>query len=195
MDSLQDIWDKYQKWCRLVILLHESGETICKDILYKMGIADLSNGAEIYQKLETHKEKIKKMAFYQQKILLPYGKVIDTSKLDVSLQTHIIRILDTTKNYPLIGKLRDHRNELFHMSECKRDMAERQFKKYWDQISELLTAHCFDVNKLNYLKTDNHLNRTHEKRFKDILHHIKGKVELLLLLLFFYFIYSKYQSR
>ena len=187
MDSLQDIWDKYQKWCRLVILLHEGGETICKDILYKMGIADLSNGAEIYQKLETHKEKIKKMAFYQQKILLPYGKVIDTSKLDVSLQTHIIRILDTTKNYPLIGKLRDHRNELFHMSECRRDMTERQFKKYWDQISELLTAHCFDVNKLNYLKTDNHLNRTHEKRFKDILHHVKGKVELLLLFLFYLF--------
>lgn len=186
MDSLQNIWNKYQKWCRLVILLQEGGETICKDILYKMGIADVSDGAEIYQKLEPHKEKIKKMEFYQQKILLPYSKVIDTSKLDVSLQTHIVGILDTTNNYPLIGKLRDNRNELFHMSERKRDMTEKQFKKYWDQISEILTAHCFDMNLLSDLKTDNHLNKLRKKQFKDILRDIKGKVELLLILVVFF---------
>lgn len=176
MDSLPNIWKKYRKWCRLVILTHEGGEAVCKNILNNMGIKDLSNGTEIYQKLEPHAREITKMLPYQRKILLPRNKVIDTSKLDISLQTHIIRILDTTKKYPLIGKLRDKRNEFFHMPEGRRHMTERQFKNYWIQISRLLTDLCYDMKLMNGLKTNVNLSKEREELFEYILHQVKGKV-------------------
>lgn len=166
MASLPDIWNKYRKWCRLVMLLHEGGETVCKDILDKLGVTDITDGGELYRKLEIHKTKIKKLAPYQQKILLPYSKVIDKTKLDVSLNTHIIAILDTAKTYPLIGKLRDKRNELFHMPDSKRNMAEQQFKDDWDEISQLLIKLGCSLNFLNGLKTDDHLSEELEKRLK-----------------------------
>ena len=99
MASLTDIWNKYRKWCRLVILLHEGGEIVCKDILCKIGVTNVTDGVEIYQKLEPYKETIKKMRGYQKKVLLPDNKVIDTAKLDFALNTHIIEILDTGKKH------------------------------------------------------------------------------------------------
>ena len=79
MASLTDIWNKYRKWCRLDVLLHEGGETVCKDILCEIGVKNVMDGVEIYQKLEPYKETIKKMYKYQQKVLLPDDKVTNTA--------------------------------------------------------------------------------------------------------------------
>ena len=173
------IWNKYQKWCRVVILLQEGGETVCKDILFNMGV-DMKNGRVIYQKLEQHRTDINKLARYQRVILLPNSKNVDTSKLDLSLQTHIIGILDKTK-FPVMKELRDKRNELFHMEEGKRDMTEQTFKDYWDQLSKLLTGLNYDMKLLSSLKIDNYLSEQHKKRLGDILCYIQGRVELLFL--------------
>ena len=60
MASSTHAWNKYQKWCRLVILLHEGGEEIVKNILDHIGV-DITDGAEIYKKLKLHeKTTIKK---------------------------------------------------------------------------------------------------------------------------------------
>ena len=67
MVNLLDVWNKYRRWCRLVILLHEGGETVYKDTLYKIGVTDITDGAEIYRKLEPYKAEIKKMASFQKK--------------------------------------------------------------------------------------------------------------------------------
>ena len=171
--SPADVWNKYRKWCRLVILLHEGGEDLVKDILGKMGV-NITDGAEIYQKLEPYKKMIKKtIPHYLQKTLLPPSKDIDTTELDFSARCHIIAVLDTHKQYQSIGKLRKRRNDLFHMSVEKRDMTEQQFNNQWNEISQLLTCLGYDVNILVGIKTDNHLKEQHKK----ILDHIEGRVE------------------
>ena len=176
MASLTDIWNKYRKWCRLVILLHEGGEIVCKDILCKIGVTNVTDGVEIYQKLEPYKETIKKMRGYQKKVLLPDNKVIDTAKLDFALNTHIIEILDTGKKHLSIKELRDMRNELFHMPDHQRDMAEEQFNKYWDQISQVLICLGYNMNLLIGLKTVDHLSERRMKLVEDIRPYIKGSI-------------------
>ena len=122
MAFVPDAWDKYQRWCRLVILLHEWGETLIKDLLNKLGI-DIKNGAQLYQKLEPHEKTIKKMPYYLQATILLPTKV-DATKLDLSSLSHVIRIVDTQKQYPGISNLRYMRNDLFFMSNSQRDMSQ-----------------------------------------------------------------------
>ena len=92
MAFVPDACDKYQRWCRLVILLHEWGETLIKDLLNKLGI-DIKNGAQLYQKLEPNEKTIKKMPYYLQATILPPTKV-DAIKLDLSSLSHVIRIVE-----------------------------------------------------------------------------------------------------
>ena len=168
-----DVWNRYRKWCRLVILLHEGGENLVKDILGQMGV-DVTDGAKIYQKLKPHEKVIlKTKPHYLQRTLLPPSKVIDATKLDFSAKCHIIEVLDSKKQFPLIGELRNSRNDLFHMSVNERDMTEQQFTNHWDEISQLLTNFGYDIGILKGLKTDNHLKKEHKKRLDDI----EGRVE------------------
>lgn len=180
MSSIPEIWSKYQRWSRLVILLFQGGQSICKNILAEMGIKDTTDGAEVYSILKPYEKKIKKLGFYQRKTLLPDNEIIDITKMDISLSTHIIQILDTQQNYPLIAELRYKRNELFFMSEGKRDITQQQFSDNWDKISKLLTTLNYDMNLINYLKTTEHLSQEHEKILKDVIYKIKGSVELVL---------------
>ena len=180
MASPADAWNKYRKWCRLVILLHEGGEKIVKDILGQMGV-DITDGVEIYQKLKPHEKTVlKKMPRYLQPTLLPASGVVDATKLDFSARCHIIEILDTSKQFPLIGELRNRRNEFFHMSVEKKDMTGQEFNKYWKEISQLLTDFNYDVNMLIGLKTD------------DQFDHIKGNIQKSFL---YFTIFFKWQYR
>lgn len=180
MSSIPEIWLKYQRWSRLVILLFQGGQSICKNVLAEMGIKDTTDGAEVYGILKPYEKKIKKLGFYQRKTLLPDSEIIDITKMDISLSTHIIQILDKQQNYPLIAELRYKRNELFFMSEGKRDITQQQFNDNWDNISKLLTTLNYDMNLINYLKTTEHLSQEHEKMLKDIIYKVKGSVELVL---------------
>ena len=184
MSSILKIWHKYERWCRLVILLFQGGQCVCKNILSKMGIKDMADGAALYKKLEPYKSKIKKLGFYQRKILLPDNKVIDITKMDISLSTHIIQILDIHENYPQIADLRYERTELFFTPEGKRGMTEQEFGEYWDRILQLLASLNYDMNLIKCLKNAEHLSQEQEKILKDITHKIKGNIKLV-----FYFCY------
>ena len=178
MGSFHDIWNKFRNWCRLVILIHEGGESVCKDILSKMGIKDLTNGAEIYRKLKPYEERIKKLTFYQQKALLPDDEVIDTTKMKISLlSTHIIQILDTSQSYPQITVLRHMSNELFHILDGKKDLTEQIFDDYWKKISQLLTGLHFNMELIKGLKTEDYLSQEHEKTLKEITENMKGRID------------------
>ena len=176
MASSLDIWNKYQRWCRLLILLCKGGGFVCKDILSKMGIKDVTDGAEIYSKLRPYKRKIQEMGFYHQKNLLPDNEVIDTSKMDITLSTHIIQILDQQQDYSRILKLRSLWIKLLHMPEGERSMTEQQFKEYWDEISLLLEIFHYDINLVKGLETEGHLSQELENTLQDITHKIKGRV-------------------
>ena len=152
MASPTDAWNKYRNWCRLLVLLHEGGEIIVKQILSKMGV-DITDGSQIYQKMKLHEKKILKSApSYLKKDLLPDNKVVDTTKLDFSARCHIIQVLDTQTQFPNITVLRKTRNFLFHMSDDAKNMGDQQFNNYWDEISQLLKDLGYDVSKLMNLK-------------------------------------------
>ena len=60
MGSTQEIWSKFEKWCRLVILVQEGGESVCKHILHtEMNVP--TEGGEMYKYLESYKDDIKKV--------------------------------------------------------------------------------------------------------------------------------------
>ena len=178
--ALEKIWKKFGKWCRLIILIHRGGESVCKNILSQMGIKNITDGVEIYRKLKPYEEKIKtmKMTIDQQKMLLLDNEVIDTIKMDLSLITYIIEILDTAQNYPLIAELRKKRNELFHLAEHRRDLTEQLFNEHWDKISKLLLSLHYDIDLMKGLKTENCLSQEHEETLKDITGKMKGSTEL-----------------
>ena len=177
MGSFHDIWNKFRNWSRLVILIQKGGESVCKDMLFKMSIKDLTNGAEIYRKLKPYEERIKKLTFYQQKALLPDDEVVKTTKMNISLSTLIIQILDTSQSYPQITELRHMSNELFYILEGKKDLTEQIFNDYWKKISQLLTSLHFDMDLMQGLKTEDHLSQEHEETLKDITENMKGRID------------------
>ena len=195
MASFPDVWNKCQRWCRLVILLQQGGLSVCKNIMSEMGIKDITDGAEIYRKMKPFEEQIKAMGFYQQKTLLPDGEVIDTSLMDISLSTYIIQVLDKLQKYPQIIELRYKRTELFFMSEEERSMTEKEFSDYWDKISELLNGLHYNMSLIKGLKTEDHLSQEHQKTLKDITHKIKGSIgSVYFLSLSLYFLMMSIQN-
>lgn len=190
MDSFTNIWNKYPRWYRLLILIHESGEYLCNDILYKMGVKDVTDGVEIYSRLKPYGKEIKELGTTLEKIFLPDDEVIDIKKMDISLKTHIIQIMDKHQDYPLIAKLRQKRIELLYMREDERNMTEQQFSTYWNEILELLTSLHYNIYLINDLKTEDNLVQKYKQTFKDVNQKLEGITELINL--FFYLFYLFY---
>ena len=179
MTSLHNISNKYPRWCRLLILIHQSGEYLWKDILYKVGVKDLADGAEIYRRLKPYEKEINELGVNIRKTLLPDNKVIDTEKMDISLSTHIIQIIDKTQDYASISKLRQKRIELLYMREGERNITEQQFNTYWNEISELLTSLDYKMDLINCLKTEYNLVEKYGTTLKDISQKLEGTIELI----------------
>ena len=171
MSSTQDVCNKFEKWCRLVILLQEGGESACKYILHtEMGVP--TDGGEMYKHLKSYEADIKKtiMTGYQKKILLPADKQIDIKKLDIPLFSYIIQILDKNKKYPSIKELRNKRNKLFHMEGDQRNMSEQDFNAQWNEVEKLLNGLNFDTSSVINLKDVNLVtNQQHKTTLDDIL--------------------------
>ena len=157
MSSSQDIVSKYEKWNRLLMLIQEGGESVCKYILHtEMGVP--KEGQEMHKYLQKYATDIKRSRIhgYDKKIFLNEDGNIDTTKLDLRLFTFIIEILDKNKKYPLVPTLRYKRNELFHMDEVQRNMSEKEFDDRWNELSRLLKDLNCDLSSLQSLK---HVNR------------------------------------
>ena len=181
MGSTTAIWNKFEKWCRLVILLQEGGESVCKHILHtELGVP--TDGGGMYKYLQKYEVDIKRTVKYgyQKKILLPANGHIDETKLDIPLFCYIIQILDKNKNYPSIENLRYMRNDLFHMEGNRRNMSEQEFNDQWDKAVQLLNGLNFGMSLLNSLKSDDLVkNQQYKMTLDDILK--TGKVRYILL--------------
>ena len=154
-----------------------------------MGVKDVADGAEIYSRLKPYEKEIKELGMNFQKTLLPDDKVIDTKKMDISLSTHIIQIMDKPQNYPSIAKLRQKRIELLYMRECERNMTEQQFNTYWNEISELLTSLHYKMDLINDLKTEDNLDQKYEQTFKDINQKLEGTIDLFSPFFVFFYLF------
>ena len=178
MSLIHNTAKRFEKWCRLAVLIQEGGESVCKDILHKR-IHVPTEGEDIYNYLQHYKTEIKKLNLqpYQEKILLPDDGVVDKGKLDLPLYTYIIQILDKTKQYLSIKKLRYKRNEIFYMEECRKDMCEEKFEEYWNQVSELLKGLNYDMKLLINLKSEDLFSsQGHEETIRGIVCGIQGSV-------------------
>ena len=176
MSSSQDIFSKYDKWHRLVMLLEKGGMSVCKYILHtEMGVP--IEGHEMHKYLQRYAIDIErsKMFPYQKKIFLNKDGNIDTTKLGLTLYIQIIEVLDKNKEYPLICWLRFNSNELLNMNEVQRNMSEKEFDDRWNELSRLLKDLNCDLSSLQSLK---HVNRFPNEDGKETLDDIvrKGSV-------------------
>lgn len=60
---LPNIWRKYKKWCRLLILLQADGMSVFKNVITK-----IDSSQEICKQLKNHRKEIKGMYKNQQEI-------------------------------------------------------------------------------------------------------------------------------
>ena len=140
MGSVQDIKTKFERWVRLVILLQEGGDSVCKRIIHtEMTVP--RQGNEMYKFFKSCETEINKsnMPKYEKEKILPKNECTDTAKLDIPMITRIIQIFDKTVKYKSISKLRHKRNYLFNMGENGRDMSEYRyiFSDHWNEV------HCY----------------------------------------------------
>lgn len=177
MGSTPAVCRKFEKWCRLVILLQEGGESVCKYILHnKLDVP--TDGGEMYKHFQSYEADIRKTIkySYQKEIILPANKHIDEKKIDIPLFSYMIQILDKNKTYSSIENLRFMRNDLFHMEENRRNMSEQEFNDQWDKLTQLLKDLNFDMSSLSSLKRiDLVMEQDHKTTLDDILR--KGKVK------------------
>lgn len=131
-------FNRYEYWSRLVALIEEEGESVCKFILHtEMGVP--TEEEEMYKYLLNFKTNIRRsnMSLYQKRVLLPEDGRIDKTKLDIALYTHLINMMGKKEIYPRIEWLRFKRNELMHM---KKDLSVLAFNRLWDEKSQALNS-------------------------------------------------------
>ena len=172
-----NIYEKSEKWLRLVTLIDYAGRQLCQEVLHKQeGLP--CDGAQLYSKLEPYKGKMQYED--QKKILCPSNGITDESKFDLTLYTKLISVMYKPTYDSLIQDLRDYRNHLYHMG--NKDMSESTFDHEWKSAYNMLQVHNF-TETMDDLKKG-HLPPTKElRKIEDSLKgQIQGSVKALLLL-------------
>ena len=149
MPSPLDILCKrYEKWLRLLILIHHAGTKICHCLLHTERRLP-NDGKELYKFLRINKERIKADE-YQKCILYPPDQNTDESNFDITLYTKIIKGLYGRKYDTLVGDLRKLRNNIWYKGDP--ELTEEEFENLWEEASKTLTSHHFDMNSVAGLK-------------------------------------------
>ena len=149
MSSPLDISCKrYEKWLRLVMLVHHAGTKICHDLLHTERRFP-NDGKELYEFLRVNEERIKPDKS-QKLILYPPDESTDESNFDITLYTKIIKGLYGRQYDRLVGDLRKLRNNIWHKGDP--GLTEEEFENLWEEASETLTSHHFDMNSVAGLK-------------------------------------------
>ena len=154
-----NLCQEYEKWFRLTTLIDFAGRHLCYDVLFRRERMP-TDGALLYTELEGLKSKIQYPD--QREIVLPSSRITDHNKFDLTLFTSIIekKFGDTYKT--LVHDLRRARNKEFHRGNKK--LSDTEFDNLWNETTNMLENHGFDMNLVDDLKTSNPLS--HQK-FKD----------------------------
>ena len=163
MTSPLDILCKrYEKWLRLLILVHHAGTKICHRLLHTERRLP-NDGEELYKFLRINEERIKPDKC-QRCILYPPDQNTDESNFDITLYTKIIKGLYGRKYDALVGDLRKLRNNIWHKGDP--ELTEEEFENLWEEASKTLTFHHFDMNSVAGLKEcESSRLQEHEKLF------------------------------
>ena len=141
-------WKRYEKWLRLITLVHHAGKEICYNLLFiKRKLP--TNGRTLYDFLKVNDTRIKPEG-KQKDVLYPQNRNTDMNEFDIPLYTKIIQGLYGLHYCTLVGDLRALRNKLFHKGNT--DLTEKEFKDLWEQTSKKLESHEFDMRSVAGLK-------------------------------------------
>ena len=142
------LWKRYEKWLRLITLVHHAGKEICYKLLFIERKLP-TNGELLYEFLEINKERIKPDK-NQKVVLYPQNRNTDISEFDVSLYTKVIQGLYGWYYQDLLKNLRMLRNRLFHKGRTK--LTVEEFRDLWEEASNILESHKFNMESVAGLK-------------------------------------------
>ena len=141
---------EYEKWVRLTTLIDFAGRHLCYDVLFKTEKLP-TDGALLYAELESLKSKICRYPD-QCEIVFPSSKITDHNEFDLTLFTSIIANKFGDKYKKLVDDLRHVRNKEFHRGN-KKTLSDTEFNKLWNDITNMLESHGFDMKLVIDLKS------------------------------------------
>ena len=160
--------EEYEKWLRVITLLHHAGNIACKYVFHDKGkIPD--NGNRLYEHLLLNERDLKRKCRQEQlELIYPKNKITDTSKWDITLFTCVIHIIFGHDKYykDFIDELRDYRNSFFHKGTVQ--MSQDEFNEDWDKISKFFVRYGVEQSDIDTMKTCNlDLNQNYSNAYSE----------------------------
>ncbi|XP_057314033.1 uncharacterized protein LOC130655312 [Hydractinia symbiolongicarpus] len=151
-------FDDYDKYIRLLVLVHHGGLKICREIILNPTYCGLpKNENDLYNEL---KKKLPKnfCKFHDQKaILFPKDKKTKIARFDITLITDVILECLKNKQTPdmekWLKKLKKERNDLSHAGENAVTMSDSEFETKWKDLTTLLSNLGLIISTVADLKT------------------------------------------
>ena len=171
MDNLRT---EYSNWLRIAVLNDFAGRRLCHDVLFHRENLP-KDGTLLYKELEY----LKGESLYdeQREKLFPPNGITDYTTFDITLLTRIIKSRYGNKYKLLVDDLRKARNAECHRGSKK--LSDNEFDQLWDQITDMLKQHHFDLQLVGDLKNcDIFANQL----YRDIAISIQGTLDRILLL-------------
>ena len=171
MDNLRT---EYPNWLRIAVLTDFAGRRLCHDVLFHKENLP-KDGKLLYKKLECLKQK--RLLPEQREKLFPPNGITDYNKFDVTLLTKIIESMYGNKYKLLVDDLRKARNTECHRGYKK--LSDNEFDQLWDQITDMLKQHHFDLQSVGNLKN---CDIFASQLYRDIAISIQGSLDRILFL-------------
>ena len=172
--STEVLSKKYEKWLRLIVLVDYAATDLCRHVLfYKERLP--TDGRLLYDELEANSEKFKNIYPRERSVLFPSNRFTDYKEIDVTLLIKIIEKLFGKKYISLVCDIRKARNRESHRGQ--KDISDLDFERIWDETTDMLKNHGFDMDSVGKLKTCNiFLESQFHKSINNIL---SGSIVLL----------------
>ena len=159
---------EYRNWVRLFILIDHGGRQICRDVLFKNEKL-LTDGVQLYKKLQPLRSKICQFKSQRQIIFSPSG-FTNHNDFDLTLFTRIIEVLFGKKYESLVEDVRNARNQESHRG--NKELSDADIDKLWDRTADMLKKYNFGVSLVDGLKDGDPFS---DHRFKDTIISIQGR--------------------
>ena len=187
--SVGNLWNRYEKWLRLMTVVHHSGKEICYNLLFTKRRLP-TDGKSLFNFLKINEKRINPDE-HQKSILYPPNEKTDPFEFDIPLYTKIIQGYYGRYYYSLVKDLRTLRNKMFHKGNA--ELTEKEFKDLWEEISRILQSHDFDMDSVAKLKDCNFSQlQEYENPLRGCIEgFIQGNKESLIIYASRYLIFSK----
>ena len=145
MDSLRK---EYANWLRIFVLNDFGGRRLCHNVLFDKENLP-KDGTLLYRELEYLKSE--NLFPEQREKLFPPDGITDYTTFDVILLTRIIKSKYGNTYQSLVDDLRQARNKECHRG--SKELSDNEFNQLWDEITDMLKKHGFDIQLVGDLKT------------------------------------------